>query len=406
MINVIGLGYIGLPTALMMASHGVEVVGTDYNKELVATLNAGRTTFKEEGLDELFNAAVNSGIKFTTEYQTTDTYIVSVPTPYDKFSKKVDACYVVAALKEIMKVCPKGAIVVIESTISPGTIDKYVRPVIEENGFTIGEDLHLVHAPERIIPGNMVHELIHNNRTVGADSREIGEKIKQYYASFCEGDIVVTDIRTAEMTKVVENTFRAVNIAFANELARICRHDNMDVYEIIRICNMHPRVNILQPGPGVGGHCISVDPWFLVGDYPSLAKVIDESMRTNDSQPTFVLNRIYEIMKENNITDNRRVGLYGLTYKENVDDIRESPTLQLLEAQERHLARPLKVYDPLIEKKMVENQHTDFDQFLAEVDLVVIMVKHDHIKQNWEKLQGKVILDCHNICPIEGVYHI
>lgn len=406
MINVIGLGYIGLPTALMMASHGVEVVGTDYNKELVATLNAGKTTFKEEGLDELFNAAVNSGIKFTTEYQTTDTYIVSVPTPYDKFSKKVDACYVVAALKEIMKVCPKGAIVVIESTISPGTIDKYVRPVIEENGFTIGEDLHLVHAPERIIPGNMVHELIHNNRTVGADSREIGEKIKQYYASFCEGDIVVTDIRTAEMTKVVENTFRAVNIAFANELARICRHDNMDVYEIIRICNMHPRVNILQPGPGVGGHCISVDPWFLVGDYPSLAKVIDESMRTNDSQPTFVLNRIYEIMKENNITDNRRVGLYGLTYKENVDDIRESPTLQLLEAQERHLARPLKVYDPLIEKKMVENQHTDFDQFLAEVDLVVIMVKHDHIKQNWNKLQGKVILDCHNICPIEGVYHI
>lgn len=406
MINVIGLGYIGLPTALMMASHGVEVVGTDYNKELVATLNAGRTTFKEEGLDELFNAAVNSGIKFTTEYQTTDTYIVSVPTPYDKFSKKVDACYVVAALKEIMKVCPKGAIVVIESTISPGTIDKYVRPVIEENGFTIGEDLHLVHAPERIIPGNMVHELIHNNRTVGADSREIGEKIKQHYASFCEGDIVVTDIRTAEMTKVVENTFRAVNIAFANELARICRHDNMDVYEIIRICNMHPRVNILQPGPGVGGHCISVDPWFLVGDYPSLAKVIDESMRTNDSQPTFVLNRIYEIMKENNITDNRRVGLYGLTYKENVDDIRESPTLQLLEAQERHLARPLKVYDPLIEKKMVENQHTDFDQFLAEVDLVVIMVKHDHIKQNWKKLQGKVILDCHNICPIEGVYHI
>ena len=406
MINVIGLGYIGLPTALMMASHGVEVVGTDYNKELVATLNAGKTTFKEEGLDELFNAAVNSGIKFTTEYQTTDTYIVSVPTPYDKFSKKVDACYVVAALKEIMKVCPKGAIVVIESTISPGTIDKYVRPVIEENGFTIGIDLHLVHAPERIIPGNMVHELIHNNRTVGADSREIGEKIKQYYASFCEGDIVVTDIRTAEMTKVVENTFRAVNIAFANELARICRHDNMDVYEIIRICNMHPRVNILQPGPGVGGHCISVDPWFLVGDYPSLAKVIDESMRTNDSQPTFVLNRIYEIMKENNITDNRRVGLYGLTYKENVDDIRESPTLQLLEAQERHLARPLKVYDPLIEKKMVENQYTDFDQFLEEVDLVVIMVKHDHIKQNWEKLQGKVILDCHNICPIEGVYHI
>ncbi|MBQ0126409.1 MAG: nucleotide sugar dehydrogenase [Bacteroidales bacterium] len=400
MINVIGLGYIGLPTALMMASHGVEVVGTDYNKELVATLNAGKTTFKEDGLDELFNDAVKAGIRFTTEYQKTDTYIVSVPTPYDKFSKKVDACYVVAAVKEVLNVCPDGATIVIESTVSPGTIDKYVRPVIDR-------PINLVHAPERIIPGNMVYELLHNNRTIGADDKATGEKVKEYYASFCQGEIVVTDIRTAEMTKVVENTFRAVNIAFANELARICRHDNMDVYEIIRICNMHPRVNILQPGPGVGGHCISVDPWFLVGDYPQLAKVIDESMKTNDSQPTFVLNRIYEIMKENGITDTCRVGLYGLTYKENVDDFRESPALQMLEAQERHLARPLKCYDPFLENhRIAENQIFDFDQFLDEVDMVVIMVKHDHIKHNWDRLKGKVILDCFNICPIEGTYHI
>lgn len=406
MVNVIGLGYIGLPTALMLASHGVEVIGTDYNKELVATLNAGHTTFKEDGLDELFAAALAGGIKFTTEYQKTDMYIVSVPTPYDSFSKKVDACYVVAAVKEVMRVCPKGATVVVESTVSPGTIDKYVRPVIEENGFTIGKDLNLVHAPERIIPGNMVYELLHNNRTIGADDKAICEKVKEIYSSFCQGEIVVADIRTAEMTKVVENTFRAVNIAFANELARICRYDNMDVYEIIRICNMHPRVNILQPGPGVGGHCISIDPWFLVGDYPSLAKVIDESMRTNEGQPAFVLNRIHEIMKENGITDNRRVGLYGLTYKENVDDVRESPTLQMHEVQKRSLARPLKVYDPLIDKDLTENQIHDFDEFLDGIDMVVIMVKHDHIKQNWDKLKGKVILDCHNICPLESVYHI
>lgn len=406
MVNVIGLGYIGLPTALMMASHGVEVVGTDYNQELVATLNAGKTTFKEKGLDELFADALKGGIQFTTEYQVTDTYIVSVPTPYDKFSKKVDACYVTAAVKNVMEVCPKGATVVIESTVSPGTIDKYVRPVIEANGFTIGEDIHLVHAPERIIPGNMVYELLHNNRTIGADSREIGEKIKKLYASFCQGEIVVTDIRTAEMTKVVENTFRAVNIAFANELAKICRHDNMDVYEIIKICNMHPRVNILQPGPGVGGHCISVDPWFLVGDYPSLAKVIDESMKTNDGMPDFVLNRIYEIMRENGMQNVSRVGLYGLTYKENVDDMRESPTLQLLESQERHLASPLKVYDPFITHDVVPNQYHDLDAFLADVDFVVIMVKHNEIKENMDKLKGKVVLDCHNICPLPGVYHI
>lgn len=406
MVNVIGLGYIGLPTALMLASHGVEVVGTDYNKELVATLNAGKTTFKEDGLDKLFTEAVKSGIKFTTEYQVTDTYIVSVPTPYDKFSKKVDACYVVTAVQDVMKVCPKGATVVVESTVSPGTIDKYVRPVIEANGFTIGEDINLVHAPERIIPGNMVYELLHNNRTIGADDRTIGEKVKEMYASFCQGEIVVTDIRTAEMTKVVENTFRAVNIAFANELAKICRHDNMDVYEIIKICNMHPRVNILQPGPGVGGHCISVDPWFLVGDYPSLAKVIDESMKTNDGMPDFVLNRIYEIMKENEMTDISRVGLYGLTYKENVDDMRESPTLQLLESQERHLAPGLKVYDPFITKDVVKNQYHDLEEFLEAVDLVVIMVKHNEIKENVDKLAGKTVLDCHNIIHLPGVYHI
>lgn len=407
MVNVIGLGYIGLPTALMMASHGVEVIGTDYNKELVDTLNAGKTTFKEDGLDELFQNAVKAGIKFTTEYQNTDVYIVSVPTPYDKFSKKVDACYVVEAVKDVMKVCHKGATVVIESTVSPGTIDKFVRPVIEENSFTIGQDINLVHAPERIIPGNMVYELLHNNRTIGADDKAVGEKVKELYSSFCQGEIVVTDIRTAEMTKVVENTFRAVNIAFANELAKICRHDNMDVYEIIKICNMHPRVNILQPGPGVGGHCISVDPWFLVGDYPSLAKVIDESMKTNDGMPDFVLNRIYEIMKVNKITDISKVGLYGLTYKENVDDMRESPTLQMLESMERHLCGDLvKVYDPFITKDIVPNQYHDLDKFISDVELVVLLVGHDEIKQNMDKLKGKVILDTRKICDLDGVYRL
>ncbi len=406
MVNVIGLGYIGLPTALMLSAHGVDVIGTDYNSELVATLNAGHTTFKEDGLEELFKAAVNAGIKFSTNYQETDVYIVSVPTPYDKFSKKVNPDYVIAAVQEILKYCPKGAIIVIESTVSPGTMDKYIRPAIESKGFVIGKDVNLVHAPERIIPGNMVYELLHNNRTIGADDKAVGEKVKKLYASFCQGDIVVTDIKTAEMTKVVENTFRAVNIALANELAKICRYDGMDVYEIIKICNMHPRVNILQPGPGVGGHCISVDPWFLVGDYPTLAKVIDESMKTNDGMPDFVLNRIYEIMKENKITDIRKIGLYGLTYKENVDDMRESPTLQLLESQERHLAKGLKVYDPFIVTNVVDNQYHDLDEFLDSVDLVVIMVKHDEIKENIHKLKHKIILDCHNIIDLPNVYHI
>lgn len=406
MVNVIGLGYIGLPTALMFASHGVEVVGTDYNKELVATLNAGKTTFEEKGLDELFSEALNSGIKFTTEYQVTDTYIVSVPTPYDKDTKKIDACYVNAAVKEIMHVCPKGATVVIESTVSPGTIDRFVRPIIEENGFKIGEDINLVHAPERIIPGNMVYELLHNSRTIGADSKEIGEKIKKLYSSFCLGDIVVTDIKTAEMTKVIENTYRAVNIAFANELAKICRYDGMDVYEIIRICNMHPRVNILTPGPGVGGHCISVDPWFLVGDYPELTKVIGESMYVNASMPEFVLGRIQNIMKENNISDYSKVGLYGLTYKENVDDYRESPTLQLLECCESKNISGFKSYDPYITKDIVSNQYHDFDNFLEETELVVILVSHDEIKNNMDKLKDKIVLDTRKVSDKDGIYRL
>ena len=402
MINVIGLGYIGLPTALMLASHDVEVVGTDYNAELVATLNSGNTTFKEDGLEELFEEAVKKGIVFSTEYQRTDIYIVSVPTPYDKFSKRIDACYVEAAVNTVLEVCPDEVTIVIESTVSPGTIDKFIRPIIAGSE----KKVNLVHAPERIIPGNMIYELLHNDRTVGADSPDIGERIKQVYASFCQGEIVVTDIKTAEMTKVVENTFRAVNIAFANELAKICRHDDMDVYEIIRICNMHPRVNILNPGPGVGGHCISVDPWFLVGDYPLLTKVITEAMNQNDSMPEYVLKRIHTIMKERGMTDTGRVGLYGLTYKENVDDCRESPTLQLLEAQERHLAPGLKVYDPFIESDMVKNQYHDFDEFIDSVDLVVIMVKHSHISDNMDKLKGKVILDCTNICDLPDTYHL
>ena len=408
MVNVVGLGYIGLPTALMLAAHGVEVTGTDYNRELVETLNRGKTTFKEDGLDELFEKAVKSGIRFSEEYISTDMYIISVPTPYDKASKKIDASYVTAAVKNVLEVCPNGATLVIESTVSPGTIGRFVRPAIEERGMAVGKDIHLAHAPERIIPGNMVYELKHNSRTIGADEREVGERVKRLYASFCEGEIVVTDIRTAEMTKVVENTFRDINIAFANELAKICRSDGMDVYEIIRIANMHPRVNILSPGPGVGGHCISVDPWFLVGDYPGLANIILAARKINDGMPEFVLGRIYEIMKTEGITDVSRVGLYGLTYKEDVDDMRESPTLQMLECIERHLAGGrVKVYDPYIKADVVANQYHELDMFLKDVDLVVVMVGHEEIRGNEEKLREKVVLDTRNICKKDGsTYHL
>jgi UDP-N-acetyl-D-mannosaminuronic acid dehydrogenase len=406
MINIIGQGYIGLPTALMFAKSGKKVVGTDNNKDLIQSLQNGKLTFEEDELDKLFKDAIANGIKFSSNYQKTDTYIISVPTPYIKESKKLDPSYVISAAHSVLDVCEKGAILIIESTVSPGTIDKYVRPEIEKKGYILGKDIHLVHAPERIIPGNMIYELEHNSRTIGADEIGIGERVKELYSSFCKAEIVVTDIRTAEMSKVVENTYRDVNIAFANELAKICRTDNMDVYEIIKIANKHPRVNILQPGPGVGGHCISVDPWFLVGDYPDLTNLILTARKINDSMPTHVLKRIRDIMREHDIKDISKVGLYGLTYKENVDDTRESPTLQLLDRMDEHLAFGVKVFDPFVKERIVDHQFRNFEDFLIEIEILVIMVGHNHIKENMELIKDKLILDTKNICTFDGVYKL
>lgn len=406
MINVIGLGYIGLPTALILAAQGKKVVGTDYNRNLVESLKKNHITFQEDGLEELFSSALDKGIVFSTEYQETDTYIISVPTPYDNVSKKVNAEYVKAAVENILKVCLKDTLIIIESTVSPGTIDGQVRPLVERKGLTVGSDVHLVHAPERIIPGNMIHELLHNDRIIGTDSKGVGEKVKDLYASFCQGEIVITDIRTAEMVKVVENTYRDINIAFANELTQICKEAKLDVYEIIRIANMHPRVDILSPGPGVGGHCISVDPWFLVGDYPGLANIILAARKINASMPEYVLERTSEIMEKEGIQDLSRIGFYGLTYKEDVDDIRESPTLQLLAIMKKHLAFGVKLYDPYIKERIVENQFFDFEKFVEAVDMIIIMVGHRQIRECQKITEGKIIFDTRNLAEFKGAYHL
>lgn len=408
MVNVVGLGYIGLPTALMLASHGVEVVGTDYNSSLVDKLNNGCTTFQEDGLDELFQNALSGEITFSTEYHPADIYIISVPTPYDKESKKIDPSYVISAVESVLNICPDNAIVVIESTVSPGTIDQYVRPLIKERAGETGKKIFLAHAPERIIPGNMVFELLHNNRTIGADDLQTAEKVKRLYSSFCDGDIILTDIRSAEMSKVVENTFRDINIAFANELMKICNSAGMDVYEIIRLANNHPRVNILSPGPGVGGHCISVDPWFLVGDYPELARLIRNARETNDSMPGYVLKRTREMLDENGLTDLSRVGVYGLTYKENVDDTRESPTLQLLDRMKDSLSSiECRFYDPWVERDIVPNQVHSLDDFLDGLDAVVVMVAHGEIRENMDRFSEKIVMDTRHVFPdSDNVYRL
>ncbi len=400
LVNVIGLGYIGLPTALSLACNDNKIIGTDYDEALIEKLNSGTIEFKEKGMKELFRSAVDKGIRFTTSYETADIYIIAVPTPYEKQNKKVDASFVIKAVQGVLSVCNDDCIIVIESTVSPGTIDKYIRSLIGDR------KINLAHAPERIIPGQIIKELKDNSRTIGADIEEVANTVKELYKSFCNADIVTTDIRTAEMTKVVENTYRDINIAFANELAKICRTAELDVYEVIRIANMHPRVNILSPGPGVGGHCISVDPWFLVGDYPGLANIILAARKINDSMPEFVLERTRKIMTDNGIQDVSKVGFYGLTYKENVDDVRESPTLQLINSMKSHLGVPVKTYDPYVKKTIVENQCFDFDEFLNGIDMIVIMVGHNEIVNNQDKLSGKIILDTRNVIDKKAVYHL
>ena len=406
-ICVLGMGYIGLPTALMFAAHGTEVVGVDISLTLLKQLNDGSLPFTEDGLEELFNQALSNHICFQSKCPETSLYIVAVPTPFSNDTKKIDPSFIITAINNILDVCLKDSIIIVESTVSPGTIDRYIRPAIEKRGFTIGVDVHISHAPERIIPGKMIKELRENARVIGADTQEVAELVRDLYATFCVGEMVMTDIRTAEMTKVVENTYRDVNIAFANELAKICRQDNLDVYEIIKIANMHPRVDILQPGPGVGGHCISVDPWFLVGDYPRLSLLIHEARKINESMPTFVLHRIRDIITENNLTRNINVGFYGIAYKEDVDDVRESPTMQLYEQLNLHLSgNNISFYDPLCSNGILSEQATDFSDFIHKSDIVVIMVGHSHIKENMHLLRGKIVLDTKNICNLSGCYKL
>lgn len=398
MINVIGLGYIGLPTALMLAARGNPVVGTDLDEERVKELTSGKVPFEEKGMTELFKKAQENEISFKTEYIETDMYIITVPTPYDPYTKKIDPSYIQEAVKTTLKKAVDGATIVVESTVSPGTMDRYILPLVKKAEKDLGMSFSLVHAPERILPGNMVYELQYNSRTVGCYNDEAGQKVKEVYQSFCEAEIVITDVKSAEMSKVVENTYRDINIAFANELAKISAHDGLDVREIIRIANKHPRVNILNPGPGVGGHCISVDPWFLVGSYPELTPLIKQARNINDSMPSFVLEKVHEVMKKEELTDIRRVGLYGLTYKANVDDIRESPSLQLLEEQRRHLAPELKTYDPEVKRyDITKNQYKNFDNFIEDLDIVVVMVAHDHIKEHQDLLKDKIVIDTQDV---------
>ncbi|WP_317945558.1 nucleotide sugar dehydrogenase [Carnobacterium maltaromaticum] len=395
MINVIGLGYIGLPTALILAANGQEIVGTDINKDTIAQLKNKEIPFEEEGLSELFQDALENNIHFQVNYAQTDCYIITVPTPYLEESRKVDSSYLIAAVRSVLENCLPETTIIIESTISPGTIDRVVTPLIEQEGLSLDRDIYLVHAPERILPGQMISELKNNSRTIGSDNPESAIEVKKIYQSFCKGEIICTTIKIAEMTKVVENTYRAVNIAFSNELSQLCKEGQMNVYDIIEIANMHPRVNILSPGPGVGGHCIPVDPWFLVGDYPEQTELICNALKINENRPKYVFEKATEIAREHGLSQTE-IGIYGMTYKKNVEDIRESPTIQLLDYLQEKRNDPFMVYDPLVKTKILDSQIMNFEEFLKKAKLVIVMVDHQHLLDHKVFLKEKLILDTRN----------
>ena len=331
-ICVIGLGYIGLPTAAMFASKGHDVVGVDKNEQIVSALNQGEIIIEEDRLADFVKAAVSAGtLRGVLTPEEADAFIIAVPTPITE-EKKADMRFVEAAAREITPYLRKGNLVILESTSPVGTVDELICPIIASSGLQIGSELFVGHSPERVIPGKILYELVHNSRIAGGINAESAQKIADLYRCFVEGEIYQTNARTAELCKLAENTFRDINIAYANELALICEQSGINVWEAISLCNNHPRVNIHQPGPGVGGHCIAVDPWFIVEKQPDIAKLIHQARLINDQMPSLVAQKIIRLTQDQ---DKPQVAILGVTYKPNVDDMRESPILTLIDLLER-----------------------------------------------------------------------
>ncbi len=375
-ICVIGLGYIGLPTSAMFATHGCKVIGVDVNEKVVNALNKGEIIIEEPYLDIMVQAAVRSEhLKADTKPHEADVFIISVPTPITE-DKKADMSCVISAAEMIVPYLKKGNLVILESTSPTGTVEELLVPILEKSGLKIGEELYVGHSPERVLPGKILWELVNNNRIVGGINRESAEKIRDLYKIFVNGEIYLTTATTAEMCKTMENTYRDVNIALANELAKICEKAGINAWEVIELCNKHPRVNLHQPGPGVGGHCLAVDPWFIIEKNPELAKIIELSRKTNDGMPQHVLNRIDEILKD--VKGIKKVTILGITYKPNIDDMRESPIVKLIDLLEQRDDYEISVYDPHV--KEYKYQAKDLIDASKDSDLILLAVNHDVFK--------------------------
>ena len=377
---VLGLGYIGLPTASTFATHGLQVIGVDVNRRVVDGLKNGQVHLYEPGLRTLVQAALRSGnLKICDQPEEADAFIVAVPTPF-LADKRADLQYVTAATEAIMPHLRRGNLVVLESTSPPRTTQEVVAPILERSGLKAGRDFHLVYSPERVLPGQILRELIENARVIGGVDAASAEAGRDLYALFVRGEIVLTDATTAEMVKLMENTYRDVNIAIANEFARLGDRFGIDVWEAIRIANRHPRVNILQPGPGVGGHCISVDPWFLVEAAPDLTTLIRTARQVNDAQPDFVAALAQKILKGQSL-QGRRVTVLGLSYKADVDDLRESPAIEVAHRLAEAGAE-VHAYDPYQAGFTLEGvvMEDSLEGALKGAELLLLLVGHSALR--------------------------
>ena len=379
-ICVLGLGYIGLPTASTFATQGLQVVGVDVNPQVVNTLRNGGLHIHEPGLRTLVKAALVSGnLTIAEQPQPADAFIIAVPTPFFD-DKKADMSYVVSAAESILPVLQPGNLVVLESTSPPRTTVDLVAPILERSGLLAGRDFHLTYTPERVLPGQILRELIENARVIGGIDRASAEAGRDLYAIFVRGQIILTDATTAEMVKLMENTYRDVNIAIANEFSRLAERFGVNVWEAIRIANLHPRVKILKPGPGVGGHCIGVDPWFLVEAAPDLAHLISAARQVNDSQPEFVERLIRRALSVDNSSDGlagKRVALLGLAYKPDVDDLRESPAIEVAHRLTAAGAE-VSAFEPFKPTAQIPGVQTlpSLEETVRAADLLVLLVPH------------------------------
>ncbi len=382
-VCVLGLGYIGLPTSLVIADSGIEVIGVDINKKVIDSINLGKVHIKEPGLDNLLKKVIGKNFKAAQYPSNADVFIIAVPTPFKTNNSEIpepEIKFVLEAAEAISKVIKKGDLVILESTSPIGTTEEVHNLIFTKSNLGIN-DFFVAHCPERVLPGKILVELIQNDRVIGGTSKVAAEKAKIFYEIFCKGEIHTTSSKLAELVKLSENAYRDVNVAFANELSLVCDKENIDIRELVKLANNHPRVNILQPSCGVGGHCIAVDPWFIVSGFPEITKLIKTARLVNDAKSTWSINKIIkEIEKiENDLGRQPILGILGITFKPNVDDLRESPALFIASKvskmiNEVYVCEPNLVDHPFINLK-------DLNFVLDKSDLVVILVAHDEFKK-------------------------